>query len=1065
MPSKPSTRTRTWGTRFDTLPASPPISPEVGEAAGTVVTPANPSEASAVEPLFKKKEEKMPHDASVFVGSLPSNIDQQELTRLLSEHLSEHTEIKNIKVVRDSKGGVCAFVQCEDAASAASLINTLHSTAPKQFLGRTLRYEPARAFRTLLISYRTPMQHIPANTLEGKSQTIELNLPAAMRVWQPKNSKFYSLLYNGEAIEAENHARNDSTSASDKPSLFLHPLVFDAEAIGTIATYFGSLDSINRLQLTKNDDTQTASTDVNHDWKLYPSPHDAPRSVNMETDCWEIKWEHRDDCVSALMAWLIVEQTLRRVPHLTVTWSHQPPPLGSEQRSPYVPFHHTNFAQYPMHIQTQSPLARSHVASTHNAFGFTRNPIVRRPSRSSSEGCHIPSDIDSDVAYPEEASGDTSSSVRWSDMDFPPLGNARHLLRCGTGVWRERHPDSTDSGRSRSASLSLYQSHTGSHSASRSHHEDEAEQKDPGQELDMPPTPDLGRSPLTPKTLGFPSTPTTTSGFQHAFPSKEAGPKDSSYDFANREKDIDPTTLFVGGLETFGPGAWDEEKVAKFFARFGGLEEVKIVRPVNSHAAFAFVKFNNTEAPARAVFEEHNRVYEGRAMRVQLRECNPPRGAWRNNRGRGPSHFQPQRFGPLRRFQDDQDKISESTNSRSRKESQGQEQVAKATGETAIALTEPSETEPPLYTETANVLPKASEESTAENNDATAVASNEGHASSANAPFTSLTVQTTESYREWYDEPVSATPPQSASFSSSTSVPPSTPALPYPAPGGYYAPTSWVPYGQPVPFPVPYVGFPGYALPGQPPMPAQFQRPPGSEGNVPASPGLWTPIGMYGAPPARTPTTEAPQTQQPLNNRAPLAPTGFIQNDQGTLIAVYQPEALDQYMAGVQMAPAQPAVPQPTVQNIASWAPYSQPGTYTAAGPASRQVPSTNMAWIPNQGFVPQQQPQSTPHIPQTPHFNGSAGRGGYVDYGTHSGNSQFRRHSNRRDQGGPQNGQARNSQSQPRSFQNRNVARGNGNASMSSGYHGPSDAQSGARGPAHLSTTEWNQWGASGAR
>lgn len=73
----------------------------------------------------------MPHDASVFVGrylfrsrtyqvsfinchsSLPTTVDQAELTRLLSEHLSEHTEVKNIKVVRDAKGGVCAFVQCE----------------------------------------------------------------------------------------------------------------------------------------------------------------------------------------------------------------------------------------------------------------------------------------------------------------------------------------------------------------------------------------------------------------------------------------------------------------------------------------------------------------------------------------------------------------------------------------------------------------------------------------------------------------------------------------------------------------------------------------------------------------------------------------------------------------------------------------------------------------------------------------------------------------------------------------------------------------------------------------
>ena len=45
--------------------------------------------------------------------SLPSNIEHMDLTRMLMEHLSEHTQIKNIKVVRDSKGGVCAFVQCE----------------------------------------------------------------------------------------------------------------------------------------------------------------------------------------------------------------------------------------------------------------------------------------------------------------------------------------------------------------------------------------------------------------------------------------------------------------------------------------------------------------------------------------------------------------------------------------------------------------------------------------------------------------------------------------------------------------------------------------------------------------------------------------------------------------------------------------------------------------------------------------------------------------------------------------------------------------------------------------
>lgn len=77
----------------------------------------------------KRTDNKPSHDASIFVGrlvcshlqnlhivtrraSLPSNVDQGDLSRMLMVHLSEHTQIKNVKVVRDSKGGVCAFVQC-----------------------------------------------------------------------------------------------------------------------------------------------------------------------------------------------------------------------------------------------------------------------------------------------------------------------------------------------------------------------------------------------------------------------------------------------------------------------------------------------------------------------------------------------------------------------------------------------------------------------------------------------------------------------------------------------------------------------------------------------------------------------------------------------------------------------------------------------------------------------------------------------------------------------------------------------------------------------------------------
>ncbi|KAF5385322.1 hypothetical protein D9615_001326 [Tricholomella constricta] len=1081
MPPKPSLRMRTWGTRFDTLPTSPSISPPAREAAADEATsPDMPEQTPATEPVLKRKEEKMPHDASVFVGSLPSNIDQQELTRLLSQHLSEHTEVKNIKVVRDSKGGVCAFVQCEDAASAATLIHTLHSNPPKQFLGRTLRYEPARAFRTLLISYRTPMQNIPGNSVEGSSlklQAVELDLPSAMRVWRPRNSKFYSILYNGDAVDAEDHSRSDP-AAAERQSLFLQPVAFDAEAIRLIAAYFGHLENVNPCPLSRGvvDSEVENADDV---WKLYPAPHDAPRSSKMDTGCWEIKWEHRDDCVSALM-------TLRRVPHLTVTWAHQPPPFGFEQRSPYTPFPQNNVAHYPLHVQDHILFMRPRDPSLIDPFGFSRrdgNGVIRpiltsgNASSAPSDNGSRASDTDNEVGAmartANSVGGQASDThpVRWSDMDFPPLGNAKRLLKTGTGVWNDRKLSSGP--HTRSPSLALSQNSMGAYSVSSDFPGGGHGRKDHGQELEIPPTPGLGRSPLTPKTpgSGFPSTPTTNDGdmqrlsFREAFTDSEG--KDHGYygDFASHEREIDPTTLFVGGLETFGPGAWDEEKVTKFFSRFEGLEDVKIVRPLNSHAAFAFVKFNNTESPARAVFEEHNRVYEGRAMRVQLRDCNPPRGSWRNNRGRG--RFSQQSFGPHRRGQDP-DKLPDRPSSPGSRRQDGRKQGAVTAQDTAHDEAEAAgEVEPPVYSEA--IAPKPSEESTDDVH--VPNLSPESRTSSPGTAFTSLNISTSENYREWYDEPLSAalTPPPS-SFGSSTSAPASALALPYMA-GGYYPPTPWVhPYGQPMQYPMPYLGYPGYAMPGQPQAPQSFPRPPGSDANVAANPGSWPPMGMYGSyipyqtQAVRTPTIETPPSQQ-LNNRAPLAPTGFIQNEQGTLIAVYQPEALDQYMAGAHVTPQ--ALPQPQVQ---SWSQFPQSPAYpfpapppTVAMPSRPTLPSaTNMAWVQSQGFAPQQQLPTTPHVTQNPHLPGTPGafRGGYSDTGGQGTSPQapFRRQAARRDQNNSQNNSGRNNQS--RSFPNRNT-RGNMN---SGGYHGHGDTHANSRNnPFSPNSNEWNQWGGAG--
>src|ERR1700736_4362518 len=93
-----------------------------------------------------------------------------------------------------------------------------------------------------------------------------------------------------------------------------------------------------------------------------------------------------------------------------------------------------------------------------------------------------------------------------------------------------------------------------------------------GQELDIPPTPDFGMSPNTPRTTGsmmFPHTPSTSNFGVHSPPSKDIGAKVvmSYRDEARSESIIDPTSIFVGGLEMNGPNAWDEERVKDFFSR------------------------------------------------------------------------------------------------------------------------------------------------------------------------------------------------------------------------------------------------------------------------------------------------------------------------------------------------------------------------------------------------------------------------------------------------------------------------------------------------------------------
>ncbi|KAJ7161358.1 hypothetical protein C8R43DRAFT_331590 [Mycena crocata] len=1016
MPQKPSVRT--WGTRFDTLgPSSPPSSPKTREAALGEDANAGNGTGNNFDASNTKKIEKMPHDASVFVGSLPTNIEQSELSRLLSEHLSEHAEVKSIKLVKDSKGGVCAFVQCEDATAAASLIHTLHSNAPKHFLGRVLRYEPARAFRTLLISYRTPVQFIPSGDRSG-GKNVQLDPPLAMRLWRPRNSKFLSLLYNTEAVDAENHANSVRDSVGD-PGLFLQPVVFDEGTIRMLCAHFGPLEFFGPF---KGSITATEN-DVS-----YPPPHDGPRLAEMDRRCFEVKWAHRDDCVSALM-------TLRRVPHLTVTWAHQPSPFGFEQQPSHhhgrFPLSHSNNGtSYPFHVQNFTPpsqprneqpttshgptqLHSCHVSPSGGlTIGSTTPDVSFSVSSTTTDDWKritVPGQVyDSSASFRSPAFFDASpkgSQVEWTDVDFPPLGEVKGDRRAERGVWADKklYKGSEEDGPPSSLSVSIAEANS-----AMMHHDPSAETyQDEDQELDIPDTPGLAMSPITPKTAGsqFPATPTSTNGdLQSSSFTEKNG-------YFEETKDLDPTTLFVGGLEMFGPGAWDEDRVSVFFGRFGGLESVKVVRPLNARAAFAFVKFNNTESPARAVFEEHNRVHDGRAMRVQLRDCNPPRTSnWRYG-GRARGRFPHPHYGSQRRYPEEPDQPSERPTSEYCQDDSG---TTDELGEMASLSLDEKSIPKPVHEQPTDfavtcveedhhmVVPQVREDQTQ-----SCPASRRASPEPASTPA----VPPQPEYREWYDEPASATmtPPLPSSNSSAAAS-----GTPYPIPGGgYYAPPWAHSYPQQMAYGMPYYpGFPGYPMQGPQPPSQPYSSPGGSDASGPASGSQrpWPSMGMYGTY-ISYPAYPAPRQANDSHPRgqAPLQPTGFIQNEQGTLIPVYQPEALDQYMSSNQATSVTtPPAPTQPPNATATWQPYPPPPTHAfpnqvhpmigippRAFPPQHQAAS-NAGWVPGQFPTPHPSSHAGAPPPNMPNHPTNF-RGGYQDIGGQGQNG--RRHPGRRDQ------------------------------------------------------------------
>ncbi|CCL98124.1 uncharacterized protein FIBRA_00118 [Fibroporia radiculosa] len=1028
MPSKYVSKDRAWGTRYDSLGSSPPPSPPYRQIQTSLAIPHSPptsvaaglsqsSSGNFIVPhsnSFSSLQEKMPHDASVFVGSLPIDVEPPELTRLLHDHLSAHTEVRNIKVVRDNRGGTCAFVQCENAVTAARLINTLQSSPPRPFLGRILRYEPARAFRMLLISYRRPstVQELPIDPTSDANSKDTPGLPDAIRVYRSQNSKFLSLSYNAEAREFENKlARSplgcaDSRDAFDGAGVLLDPLNYDAETIFKLASAFGPVEHFSVYNPYTESDTPFSS-------QYRPYPHTAPCAPGMETQIWEVKWGHRDDCVNALM-------TLRHATFLTVSWAHHAiiaPGPGHDSRcgnleqfpNARIPFsaHHQATSQ-PCYRKTgESPRQQKCLETTMDVAELTMTHI--RTETSPGGSISQPWSFAHSTPFMRESSTPIAlgsprlsnhiarqlKSPKWSETDFPALGIPNSGERISFTHERDTRPwgdrDNEDDGldeldhlpegpavsESPASSSSVNPSSFPAESDPQSHITNGCRlstslpmspvqspgTKMKGQGHALTHSPEFSTSsivPLTPPTVRtFPpalASPTTRSSILEVphddtstLHRENIGPNTpkrlsvsngrGDYDGAGEpQRQVDPSTIFVGGLEMYGPSAWNEAKLRLLFGRFGHIESIQVVRPTNQRSAFAFIKFSDIEASARAVREEHNRIHDGRQIRVQLRDSNPPsRSPWRNGRGRGRLLS----AGYLRSY----DGVSG--------------------GKDHPITLEKLGTVPPFKPLTTMLLPSKPGDHFSPSGP---VAQNEPtHAGMSISDLSSLSSSTTKASFPHPD--VSRNQATSVSPASMASAPPpvsvSGTNAQYPMPNmGYFTPQPWIhPYPQYYPYPVSYIqnhpGFPVVAQQGTHTAGANEVNS-GGPSAWPVAPHFYTPMIPYIAYPAMLPNNDRVHSSGhgvPQSGvQPPLKATGFFQGEQGMLIPVYQPEALHHYMSSAEQSHSPPPNAPPQTSASVSWPSVPQVSTYPypsheqSATPLTSQPPQAihQRGWVPS---------------------------------------------------------------------------------------------------------------------
>ncbi|KAL0951496.1 hypothetical protein HGRIS_008181 [Hohenbuehelia grisea] len=628
--------TRVWGTRFDHLASSPPPSPPS-------VRPQGRSERtprSSPQPAHDNSDMEQKLSPSIFVGNLPALLDDEFLKAALAKELSPYGGF-GIKIVKNEKGPAYGFIKCESPTAAEQLLHALHNAPTIYIEGRDLRFEQARAYSVLYISYCTPTKYTRGTPSSDDDEGVDFAIPGSMTiVARPKASKpdamskTYQISYDISGADLDLNEQEDA--------LTLQPLQCNADTIRKIAEFFGPLARLDLYNDCKGVDETTATGE---EAMSYPEPHDGPRNPDMDPRCWRVEWVHRDDCA-------IAEIALRSVPLINATWAH----VRANERSlrygtPRFP-HSVSMGLYnspdrPNHSLSRRIIPSSPLSYPNFRHFDVRGPRTTRNAENSPSSRGTPPTVETDHLSPPK------QKLSWGDMEFPSLNDPvdeKDYPADSLSVSEMQNNDDDRTPRAPLATLDIqtYRHYEGDHGLTSS------------------PT-----TPLSPES--FPPTPTNANIYQADVELVDEG--DHHMGFENRgryerhgafrhhnTREHDPFTLFIGDLITSGPDAWDEARLNDYFAPLPGLIEVKVYRKPYT-PSYAFVGFDNVQSPRQAVAGERQRKLNGEPhLHARLREILPKGQRFgRMGRGRGAmlhGGFRRQTQDPVHRLLPPRDEVA-----------------------------------------------------------------------------------------------------------------------------------------------------------------------------------------------------------------------------------------------------------------------------------------------------------------------------------------------------------------------------------------------------------------------